>query len=266
MSAVEIDGSLIHYETVGRGQPILFLHGWLGSWRYWMSTMEALSHKYRAYALDLWGFGASDKSQARYRVPDYVTLVDKFVSKLGINNPLLVGHALGAVVVLEYAVCYPQRVEKMMVVSLPLNSGCINRPLLGFAHNFVLTRMMRWWQRIAYKDMQQEAEKTDDRAIRISLQSVAQMDIHRRLRSICHVKDILLLAVYGERDDVIGCRPTCHVAESWPNIRLMSLSRSKHFPMLDEGSKFGRLLQDFLEVEDNLSDLELKEEWRRRTH
>jgi len=55
MSAVVLDGGIVHYEAFGRGKPILFLHGWLGSWRYWMPTMEAVSDKNRTYALDLWG-------------------------------------------------------------------------------------------------------------------------------------------------------------------------------------------------------------------
>ncbi|MDH4138550.1 MAG: alpha/beta hydrolase, partial [Anaerolineae bacterium] len=38
MSAIVIDGGLIHYESWGRGSPLILLHGWLGSWRYWMPT------------------------------------------------------------------------------------------------------------------------------------------------------------------------------------------------------------------------------------
>ncbi|HET9433568.1 MAG TPA: alpha/beta fold hydrolase, partial [Chitinophagaceae bacterium] len=60
MSALIIDGDVVHYEAFGRGKPVLFIHGWLGSWRYWVPTMQAISDKYRAYALDLWGFGDSD--------------------------------------------------------------------------------------------------------------------------------------------------------------------------------------------------------------
>ena len=42
MSAIVIENGLVHYEVIGRGKPVIFLHGWLGSWRYWMGTMEAL--------------------------------------------------------------------------------------------------------------------------------------------------------------------------------------------------------------------------------
>ncbi|MDX1521577.1 MAG: alpha/beta hydrolase, partial [Anaerolineae bacterium] len=76
----------------------------------------------------------------------------------------------------------------------------------------------------------------------------------------------LLLLVYGEKDDVIDPGPVAQELDgSWPNVRPIGLSESKHFPMLDEANKFQRLLKDFLEITDDLSVLELKDEWRRRT-
>ncbi|MCL6543573.1 MAG: alpha/beta hydrolase, partial [Roseiflexus sp.] len=62
MSAIHIDNRLVHYEVVGRrGAPVIFLHSWLGSWRYWLPTMEHASERYRTFALDFWGFGESDR-------------------------------------------------------------------------------------------------------------------------------------------------------------------------------------------------------------
>ena len=75
----------------------------------------------------------------------------------------------------------------------------------------------------------------------------------------------MLLAVYGEKDDMIDPLATRDLNGNWRNIRPIGLTDSKHFPMLDQAAKFNRLLQDFLDVEDDLSVLELKEEWRRRT-
>jgi pimeloyl-ACP methyl ester carboxylesterase len=264
MSAVVIDGGLVHYEAFGRGRPVLFLHGWLGSWRYWMSTMEAVSDKYRTYALDLWGFGDSDKSKQRYTVPDYVTLVHQFVSDMGIRNAPIIGHALGASVALEYAASHSDSVKKDMAVSLPMNPDCINRKLIDFANNSMIAKMM-WWRQITYKEVQKEAEKAGDGAISLSIQSVAKVDVQGHIQSLGQSDDSMLLAVYGEKDDVIDPSPTRDLNGSSPNIRQIGLSDSKHFPMLDEAAKFHRLLKDFLDVENDLAALELKEEWRRRT-
>ena len=264
MSAIVIDGGLVHYEAFGRGQPILFLHGWLGSWRYWMSTMEAVSDKNRTYALDLWGFGDSDKSDSRCNVSDYVALIDNFVDNMGIREAPIIGHALGATVGLEYAVRHPDRVKKIMTVSLPVSADSISRNLVDFANNSVMAKM-RWWRQITYKEVQQEVEKTGEGAISLSLQSVAKIDIKSRIQNIGQLEDSMLLAVYGEKDDVIDPGPTQELDGQWNNVRPIGLSESKHFPMLDEAAKFNRLLKDFLDVKDDLSVLELKEEWRRRT-
>ena len=40
MSAITIGGDLIHYEVLGRGRPVLLVHGWIGSWRYWVPAMQ----------------------------------------------------------------------------------------------------------------------------------------------------------------------------------------------------------------------------------
>ncbi|NJL93810.1 MAG: alpha/beta fold hydrolase [Anaerolineae bacterium] len=95
MSAITIEDDLVHYEVLGRGKPIVLLHGWLGSWRYWVPTMQQLTVKYRCYALDLWGFGDSGKDPARYTLERQVRLIDQFLDEMEIPKVVLVGHALG---------------------------------------------------------------------------------------------------------------------------------------------------------------------------
>lgn len=265
MSAVVIDGYLVHYERIGRGPAILFLHGWLGSWRYWVSTMQAIADKYRSYGLDWWGFGDSDKSQARFHVADYVTLLDNFVNTLGITQAPLVGHGLGAAVALEYAVRFPERVEKMMLISLPMYPDCISRKLLYFASESTIAKMI-WWrgQQIPYPEVENEMEKSSVKAISTSLQSMALMEIPDYFQSLGQAENKMILVVYGDKDDLIDPGPMRRLNESWPNVRAIGLAESKHFPMLDEAARFHRLLKDFLDEED-LSALTLKEEWRRRT-
>ncbi|MBI1881451.1 MAG: hypothetical protein HYR94_24995 [Chloroflexi bacterium] len=94
---------------------------------------------------------------------------------------------------------------------------------------------------------------------------MTQIDVERRLHNLGEFKDLLILAVYGEKDDLIDPGSARSLNGHWPNIRPISLADSKHFPMLDEAAKFNRLLKDFLEIETDLAALELKAEWRRRT-
>jgi pimeloyl-ACP methyl ester carboxylesterase len=85
MSAIHIDNRLVHYEVVGRrGAPVIFLHSWLGSWRYWLPTMEHASERYRTFALDFWGFGESDRRDGAFSIAEYVGMVIDFMNHLGI--------------------------------------------------------------------------------------------------------------------------------------------------------------------------------------
>ena len=68
MSAITVGEDLVHYEVLGRGRPVILLHGWIGSWRYWIPLMRQLQMKYLVYAIDLFVFVDSSKNLARYPV------------------------------------------------------------------------------------------------------------------------------------------------------------------------------------------------------
>src|SRR5512144_1720877 len=98
MSAIILDSGIVHYEVIGRGRPIIFVHGWVGSWRYWISALQAAATSCRAYALDLWGFGDTARVPERYGVDKQIELLDRFLNEMGIGRVALVGHGLGGVV------------------------------------------------------------------------------------------------------------------------------------------------------------------------
>lgn len=120
MSAITIENDLVHYEVLGRGRPVILIHGWLGSWRYWVPAMRQLSMQYRVYALDLWGYGDTAHDRARYTFEAQVNLLDQFMTKMGIEKAALVGHDLGAALIAGFAAGNRARVPRLMVVSPPL--------------------------------------------------------------------------------------------------------------------------------------------------
>lgn len=262
MSGVLIDGSLIHYETFGRGKPLVLVHGWLGSWRYWVPVMDELSTEYRTYALDLWGFGDSDKGQERYDVDSYVELMVSFMDELGMGRAPLVGHTLGAAIAARLAARYPDRVAKIMAVGLPLTAEAINRKLLSAGPNDTLARLF-WHRQRPYEEVEMSLSKTAKNAIALTIQSVARLD----LRESLDVIDAPVLTVYGDKDNVIDIAQAEEMEGNHYAARAIVLSGAHHFPMLDQTAKFTRLLRDFMDINspEDLQELTVKQEWRRRT-
>jgi len=260
MSAIIINDGLVHYEALGRGKPLILLHGWLGSWRYWVPVMEELSVEYRVYAFDLWGFGDSDRRDSKYDIESYVQLLDSFIENLGIlHMPLpVVGHALGAVVALLWAARNPDRIDRVMAVSLPLAGADINRRLMTPGALTLFDKAFNA-QPPDFSALQLETRKADESAVIKSVHSVMGLDIQRELERL----ELPVLLVYGERDDIVTPGNGGALFSSG-FVRDIHLSDSRHFPMLDERPRFNRLLRDFLKAE-SLESLSLKEEWRRQT-
>ncbi len=259
MSAIIVNGGLVHYEALGRGKPLLLLHGWLGSWRYWVPVMEELSIGHRVYAFDLWGFGDSDRRNTQYDIESYVQLLDAFIESLGIvHMPLpLVGHALGAVVALLWAARNPDRIDRIMAVSMPLIGTSINRRLMT-PEALALFDKAFSVEPSDFAALQLETRKADEDAIANSVRSVMGLNMQQELQR----NRFPTLLVYGDRDNIVMPLDSNEALGS-DFVRRIYLSESRHFPMLDERPRFNRLLRDFL-VTDDLHALSLKDEWVRK--
>ncbi|RLC80667.1 MAG: hypothetical protein DRI61_05260 [Chloroflexi bacterium] len=253
MSAIVIDGGIIHYEVIGRGRPLIFIHGWLGSWRYWMGSMEELSPYFRTYALDLWGFGDSDKSYERFRVIDYINLLEAFMEEMGIRQAPLVGHSLGAVIAVRFAARNPQKVEKLVAVSLPIIGAALNS-------RFIRSNNVLGLIPPEYAEVMREARKASAKALEVSAKSVIELDLRLDLLRI----QAPTLIIYGDRDSVVDTNHIKAFKDLKSSIRAMCLPGTRHFPMLEEASKFNRLLKEFLALGVEIDKLQIKEEWRRK--
>jgi len=264
VSAIILDEGLVHYEVLGRGRPLVFLHGWLGSWRYWMPTMDNMSDRFRTYAFDMWGFGDSDRNLQRYTLEAYVAQLDLFMEELGVMKASVVGHAMGAAVALLFAERYPERVDRIMAVSTPLAGAAVTKRLLSGNSGSLLDRMLGRRAVSDYPEVELEATKTDPNAVAASARSLDEINLRRTLAELDGTPTLL---VYGHKDSFVTPLSSDDLRELNGNVRPIELNDSGHFPMLDEAGKFQRLLRDFLDAKpEDLSALALKEEWRRRMH
>ncbi len=260
MSAIILESSLVHYEALGRGKPLLFLHDWLGSWRYWVPTMVDMSSSHRAYALDFWGFGDSDKVVARYSIPGYVAQVELFMDQMGINSVPIIGHGLGGVVGAHFAVAHPERVEQLLTVCTPLAGSDIARSLSGYTGGENPAKVILGRRLKTYEEVDIEAGKTDANAVVQSVKSV----LDHNLLGVLEDLDIPVLLVCGREDPIIQV-PNEDILEALDyNVYPFIFETAQHYPMLEETNKFNRLLRDFLVHKDNWDEIEVKDEWKRR--
>jgi len=260
MSAIVIKEGLVHYEAIGRGKPLLFIHGWLGSWRYWVPAMEELSSRYRTYAFDLWGFGDSDRLKTYYTIDAYTDLLRDFLDQLGIWRVPIVGHALGGIVALQFAAQSPDRVEQLMCVSVPLMDGAIGRPLAGFSGDGDALARLITRRAAEFPEVGLEVRRADTTAVINSVRSALECSLLQLLSLL----DIPVLLVYGDDDPLVKSPEPDWLQGLDRNVRAITLNGTQHFPMLEERNKFNRLLMDFLDAGSDLASLELKEEWQRR--
>lgn len=257
MSAVVINDDVVHYEVLGRGPGILFIHSWIGSWRYWIPVMQALSTRYRSYAIDLWGFGDSGKKPANYAIDSQVELINRFMNHLGVAKLALIGHGLGGMVALRFAAQHPEMIARLMTINTPLNGATI-KP--RFATSSVAA-LLDWLvgKVPGSEELFAETNKLDPVVIQTSLDFLNQVDLTRELNQTTAPT----LLVHGERDEAIEPATDQGVNGYKSNVHKIIFEGGRHFPMLDNPAKFNRLLADFLEAKD-LTSLELKEEWKRR--
>lgn len=272
MSAIHLDNRLVHYEVVGRrGQPIIFLHSWLGSWRYWLPTMDHISERYRAYAIDFWGFGESDRHESAFSISEYVDMLCRFIDNMGMNKVILVGHGLGGMVATRAASEQPERFQKLMTVTTPIQGAQIQPILRPGAFSRLLGRSTPaniWSKQVRSmhlddQQIQREIIEDTDSLSETLVQSVINSVIETDLTPDLARLEVPLLALYGEKDPIITPEDGSRFGEDTKTFKqALKLPKSAHFPFLDQPSVFNRALTDFLASSGSV--VEIKAEWRRR--
>jgi pimeloyl-ACP methyl ester carboxylesterase len=119
---VDVDGVKLHVDDHGAGTPVVLLHGFPDSSYLWRNQIPFLvEHGFRVVAPDLRGFGSSDKPSevAAYALPVVVGDVVAILDALSIQRAHIVGHDWGAAVAWLLATLQPDRVDKLVVLSVP---------------------------------------------------------------------------------------------------------------------------------------------------
>lgn len=257
MSIVVIDNQVVHYEVFGRGRPVLFLHGWLGSWRYWFPTMEVVAEHFRTYSFDFWGFGDSRRKQTQESIQAYSDQVIRFLDELGIDRVQLVGHSMGGMVALKTAINHPDRITRVATVGAPIDGDSLSwllkltdRPI--FADAFA---RLPWLRRYLFRfflgetadpavhEVIDDSVKSSANTLRHAVSSMWRTDLRPELERL----RVPALIVHGGRDDIV--RPNqADLFDKVAAAEVVMLPRSRHFPFLDEAELFNEVLLRFLKA------------------
>jgi pimeloyl-ACP methyl ester carboxylesterase len=221
--------------------------------------MSYLGAFYRTYALDFWGFGESGKKRESYAVQDFVSLVDQFMDRLGIESAPLVGHSMGGTVSLSVAIQFPQRVSKVVVVGSPIVGSSLALPLklAGQRPIAVILFNMMWAFRIGLrvaspficrdprfpKMMDNDLSRTTVESFLLSIASLHRTDLRPMLPQIT----IPAMGMFGDKDIIVSPTQWRPMLEGIPHTQIERFSNAGHFIMLDDANPFMHKLKDFLD-------------------
>jgi len=118
MPDIIINGIKTSYQVFGEGKPFLILHGWGSNSDRWIEIAEIISKKgFKVIIPDLPGFGKSEPLDMPWNSNRYINWIEKFLKELNLNEFYLLGHSFGGALASKIAIKYPQRVQKLFLVS-----------------------------------------------------------------------------------------------------------------------------------------------------
>ena len=117
VKTIEVKGQRVAYLDAGQGPPVILVHGFGGSLWQWEYQQGSLSASHRLITLDMLGSGWSDKPDIRYTPDELVQFFAGFMDAMGIRRATLVGNSMGGGLVIAMAVAYPDRVDRVVLIS-----------------------------------------------------------------------------------------------------------------------------------------------------
>jgi pimeloyl-ACP methyl ester carboxylesterase len=272
---------------VGRGPALLLVHGIGDSSRTWRNLIPQLAVDHTVIAPDLLGHGQSDKPRADYSVGGYANAMRDLMSVLGIERATVIGHSLGGGVAMQFAYQYPERCERLVLVSSGGVSHEVN-PILRLASapfaDILLSLLELRAARIVAKSgfaflrflSTDLARDTDDmlRVFEALPDPTARRAFGRALRAVvdwqgqvitmldrCYLtRGMPTMLVWGAHDAVIPYEHAEIAHAAMPGSRLERFDDAGHFPHHSDETRFLNVLRDFLATTAPASFS--SEEWR----
>jgi len=261
---MELHGHTVVYRVMGSGPPVVLIHGMVNSSRHWRAVAERLADRYTVIAPDMVGHGDSATPRGDYSLGAHATVIRDLLSALGIERATFVGHSLGGGVAMVFFWQFPERVERLALVSSGglgeevsplLRSAAVPgfRHLIGLVANRVVIRALRAAGKQA-RNVARALQPLDTRGARDAFVQTlrAVIDVHGQRVSaddrLYLLEDTPLLIAWGERDRTIPIEHGSAAHEAVPGSRFVTLPRAAHFPHLEDPDGLAAALGDFIET------------------
>jgi 3-oxoadipate enol-lactonase len=251
---VTVNGVRIAYTLAGRGQPLLFMHGWMCNRQFWKKQIDAFSQTHQVVATDFRGQGESDVPEGGYGLGQLADDVFAVMSKLGIERTVVVGHSMGGMTAQEFCKRYMKHVSGLVLVTTiaaDLEDRLISKRIeresktLGFREAF-LKYFDGWFapdtDRTIVDWVREEMLKTPEKVGLDLVRAYSRFDLRADLPNF-QVPCIVI----GARADASAVPVESEtLAKLIPDARLVMIEDCGHFPMLEKPEDFKTILDEFL--------------------
>src|SRR3954447_1883480 len=270
---ITLHGHSVRFRRAGWGPPVVLIHGVAGSAHTWGSVIEPLAEKYTLIAPDLIGHAESAKPRGDSSLGAFASGIRDLMQALAIERATIVGHSLGGGIAMQLAYQFPERCERLVLVS----SGGLGREvnlilraatLPGSELVIPLLASQRvldagsWLGRLVGRAGVRAGSDLDElwRGLASLHDAGARQAFVYTLRSIVDpggqrvsardrlylAKEMPTLIMWGESDRIIPARHGVQAHEEMPGSRLETFPAGGHFPHRDDPIRFVRVLDDFI--------------------
>lgn len=267
---IKVDGRSIRFWAEGEGRVVVLLHGLTCSVEFWEYNIAALAQQHRVYALDLLGFGRSDKEIDELSLAYGASFIAQFMDALSIERASMVGNSFGGLLCAQFAVQFTSRLDRLVLVDsagfgreLHLLFRLESVPVLGSVIFSLYQRAFPLATRWAYHDpstLNEEWLARTGALLRIpgvkgnALKVISAgvdlggqreelyRDLHRQLADMTAPT----LIIWGSDDSLVPVSHAYTAHELIPNSRVRIMQRCGHLPQVERPQEFNQLLLDFL--------------------
>ena len=259
MPTLSIKGVKIAYEESGEGLPVVFIHGFPLSRRMWTPQISALSGKYRVIALDLRGFGESDKPSGPYSIKDFADDVSSLMLELNAAPSVVVGHSMGGYIAFQLIRRYSKQVQSLILTNTRAEADTEEkrRNRLALMERIRKEGKDRFLEESAARLLSpQNAEKADlVRQVRSFMEGCNEETLIATLKALAERPDntdllkkirVPTLIIAGDQDQIVPVESALFMARTIPQAAISLIKGTGHLSNFENPKEFNNAVDKFL--------------------